>query len=111
MRRAKTPLKASRVIGTAAGNTSPWTSISCPDCGLVLRVIDDAAGFKCAYDMRDWRRFCARVDLGDAAWCLIQRDGTYPMSTAMNGGSCHRNALRQLGDVAFAGYQKWIKPR
>jgi hypothetical protein len=50
-----------------------------------LRVTDDALGFKFVYDMRDWRRICTRVHLGDAAWCLIQRDGTQPLSHAMEG--------------------------
>src|SRR5215475_12618428 len=61
-------------------------TITCPDCGLVLRVTDGARGFKCAYDMRAWRRVCTRVDLGDAAWCLVQRDGTHPLRLAMDGG-------------------------
>ena len=29
--------------------------INCPDCGLALRVADDAAAFKFVYDMRDWQ--------------------------------------------------------
>jgi hypothetical protein len=43
-----------------------------------LRVTDDTAAFKFAYDMKDWRRVCMREHLGDAAWCLVQRDGTHP---------------------------------
>jgi hypothetical protein len=53
-------------------------AITCPDCGLELRVSYDALGFKFDYDMRDWRRSCMRAHLGDAAWCLIQRDNTQP---------------------------------
>ena len=60
--------------------------IVCPDCGLILRATDQARGFKFVYDMSDWRRICARVHLGDAAWCLIQRDGTYKLPLAMDGG-------------------------
>jgi len=59
-------------------------AITCPDCGLVLRVTDDAPGFRCAYDRRVWQRVCARVHLGDAAWCLVQRDGTLPLPSAMD---------------------------
>jgi hypothetical protein len=44
---------------------------TCPDCGLELRLTDDARGFKIVYDLRDWRRICTRAHLGDAAWCLI----------------------------------------
>jgi hypothetical protein len=29
--------------------------------------------------MKDWRRICLQPHLGDAAWCLIQRDGTHPL--------------------------------
>ena len=56
---------------------------TCPDCGLVLQVTADAQGFNYVYDMRDWRRICTRVHLGDAALCLIQRDGTQPLPPAM----------------------------
>jgi hypothetical protein len=57
-------------------------TITCPDCGLVLRVADDSCGFKFVYDMKDWQRICTRVHLGDAAWCLVHRDGTYPLLPA-----------------------------
>lgn len=60
-------------------NQMPTKTITCPDCGLVLHVNDDTApGFKFVYDMRDWQRRCKRLHLGDAAWCLVQRDGTSP---------------------------------
>ena len=51
-------------------------TITCPDCGLLLHVTDDTADFKFAYDMKEWRGICMRVHLGDAAWCLVLRDGT-----------------------------------
>jgi hypothetical protein len=47
-------------------------TITCPDCGLVLRL----AGSQLIYDFAEWQRRCKRVDLEGAAWCLIQRDGT-----------------------------------
>jgi hypothetical protein len=60
-------------------NRMPTKTIACPDCGLVLHVSDDnAPGFKFVYDERDWRRRCMRLHLGDAAWCLVQRDGASP---------------------------------
>jgi hypothetical protein len=59
---------------------------TCPDCGLVLHVTNDALGSNFVYDMRDWRRICTRVHLGDAALCLIQRRGTQSLPTAMAGG-------------------------
>jgi len=43
-------------------------TITCPDCGLVLRAIGGTTGFKCVYDIKVWRRACTRVYLGDAAW-------------------------------------------
>ena len=56
----------------------PTKTITCPDCGLALHVSDDAAGFRFVYDVSDWQRRCKRLHLGDAAWCLVQRDGTSP---------------------------------
>jgi hypothetical protein len=61
-------------------------TMTCPDCGLMLCVTTDAPRFKIVYDIRDWRRTCKRVHLGDAAWCLVQRDGTYALPPAKNGG-------------------------
>jgi len=61
----------------------PFQTIRCPDCGLVLRVTDDTAVFKFSYNIKDWRRICTRVHLGDATWCLVQRDGTHPPVPAM----------------------------
>src|SRR5262245_5456996 len=58
---------------------------TCPDCGLTLRVIDGSSGFKIDYDRTAWRRVCTRVHLDDAAWCLVQRDGTHPLPPAVNG--------------------------
>jgi hypothetical protein len=69
-------------------NKPSTQAITCPDCGLVLRVADDALGFRFVYDMRDWRLICTRVHLGHAAWCLVQRDGTHPLPSAIN--SCER---------------------
>jgi hypothetical protein len=66
------------------GQAKPFQTIRCPDCGLELRLTDDARRLKIFYDMRAWRRTCTRVHLGDAAWCLIERDGTHPLPPAMN---------------------------
>src|SRR5262249_6323028 len=61
-------------------------TMTCPDCGLALRAIGGSPGFKIVYDKIAWRRVCTRVHLGDPAWCLIQRDGTHPPHSAMDGG-------------------------
>jgi hypothetical protein len=45
---------------------TPVQTATCADCGLVLQVTADAQGFNFVYDMRDWRRICTRVHLGDA---------------------------------------------
>jgi hypothetical protein len=66
----------------ARSRKPPTQTITCPDCGLVLRSSDHARVFKIVYDEREWRRICGRVYLGNAAWCLIQRDGTYKLSLA-----------------------------
>src|SRR5689334_12581907 len=68
-------------------------TITCPDCGLVLSAVDDRSCFKCVYDRRVWRQICTRAHLGDAAWCLVQRDGTHPLPPATDGGECGRNIL------------------
>jgi len=73
--------------------------MTCPDFGLVLRVIDGSPGFKFVYDMRAWRRVCRRVHLGDAAWCLVQRDGTHAQRLAMNGGEHGRH----IADLVIIG--------
>jgi putative molybdopterin biosynthesis protein len=73
--------------------------IKCPDCGLVLRAIDDTIGFKCVYDIDVWRRICTRVDLGGAAWCLVQRDGTHTRPPVMDRGDRRRN----IADLVMIG--------
>jgi hypothetical protein len=55
-------------------------TITCPDCGLVLRVVRDPSGSKLVYDVNDWQRRCKRLHLDDPSWCLIRRDGTTPAS-------------------------------
>jgi hypothetical protein len=47
-------------------------TITCPDCGLVLKV----EHLRLVYDVDEWRRRCIRTDLDNPAWCLIQRNGT-----------------------------------
>ena len=58
--------------------TVPAKTITCPDCGLVLRVSRNDAGSTLIYDVGDWQRRCKRLDLDDPAWCLVRRDGTHP---------------------------------
>ena len=48
------------------------TEITCPECGLVLRVRDDGAVILFNYAMSEWQRRCERRDLGDPIWCLLQ---------------------------------------
>jgi hypothetical protein len=56
----------------------PTKTITCPDCGLVLRVSRNDAGSALIYDVSDWQRRSKRVDLDSPAWCLVRRDGTHP---------------------------------
>lgn len=62
-------------------------NITCRDCGLVLRLSDDGAGFKCVYDLIEWKNLCKRRHLGDAAWCLVQRDGWAEFESIDDGSS------------------------
>ena len=50
--------------------------ITCPDCGLALRVDPTASGTTFAFDMNEWQPRCKMPELGAPAWCLIRRDGT-----------------------------------
>src|SRR5215467_2734769 len=72
---------------------SSTQTMTCPDCGLVLRVVNGSPGFKIVYDRRAWRRVCTRVNLDDAAWCLVQRDGTHPLPAIMDGGDRDRHSV------------------
>jgi hypothetical protein len=54
------------------------TEITCPECGLVLRVRDDGGVIIFNYAVSEWQRRCHRRDLGDPIWCLLQRDRTSP---------------------------------
>jgi len=64
-----------------------------------LRSINGTIGFKCVYDINVWRRICTRVDLGHAAWCLVQRDGTHPLPPAINCGDRSCN----IADLVIVG--------
>ena len=52
--------------------------ITCPDCGLVLRVRDDGVVIIFNYAVSEWQRRCNRRNLGDPVWCLLERDRTNP---------------------------------
>ena len=60
----------------------PIKTITCPDCGLVLRVARDATKSTLLYEVGDWQSRCQRRDLDDPAWCLIRREGTSPKKQA-----------------------------
>ena len=40
----------------------PVKTITCPDCGLVLRLTRDKTGSKLIYDVNDWQRRCKRLE-------------------------------------------------
>jgi len=56
-------------------------SITCPDCGLVVRVTCGASRSRLIYDIKEWKRRCKRGDVDQPAWCFVQRDGTSPTKT------------------------------
>jgi hypothetical protein len=53
-------------------------TVTCPDCGLALRVCRNDTGSNLIYDVSDWQRRCKRLDLDSPGWCLVRRDGTHP---------------------------------
>jgi hypothetical protein len=66
-----TPPREDTIVAT------PAKTITCPNCGLVLRVTRDTSGPQLLYDFKDWAQRCKRPDLEDPAWCLV-RHGTKP---------------------------------
>jgi hypothetical protein len=53
----------------------PHRTITCPDCGLILRIAREVSGSKLIYDVNEWRLRCIRPQLEGPAWCLVRRDG------------------------------------
>ena len=49
-------------------------TISCPDCGLDVRVLPDVTESPLVYDINDWQRRCRRLNLGSPALCLVWRE-------------------------------------
>src|SRR6516164_10173356 len=47
-------------------------SITCPDCGLVVRVTCGASRSRLIYDIKEWKRRCKRGDVDQPAWCFVQ---------------------------------------
>ena len=53
---------------------TPAKTITCPDCGLVLRVTRSRDGTKLIYDVKDWKLRYDQPGRGDPTW----RHGTKP---------------------------------
>ena len=60
-------------MGTQSG------TITCPDCGLVLREARDANSSTFTYDAGDWRRCCKRPNLDSPLWCLVHNHISSPL--------------------------------
>jgi len=56
----------------------PAETITCPDCGLVVRVLPDVTSTKVAYDINDWQRRCTRLYLESPTRCLLLRERIVP---------------------------------
>ncbi len=89
----------------------PAKTITCPDCGLVLRVARDDTGSTLLYDVRDWQRRCKRVDLDNPTWCLPRCAGTDLLARPQNaiansyhrrGSSPHFHKSLEARPAAFA---------
>jgi hypothetical protein len=63
------PYPASEEISLAV----PPKTITCPNCGLILRVTQRARGSTTLmYDVNDWQRRCWHTGLGSPVMCLVQ---------------------------------------
>ena len=69
---------ARAVFATREGEYMPPQTITCANCGLVVRLDRNDAGSALIYSVSDWQRRCKRPHLDNPAWCLIRRDGTHP---------------------------------
>jgi hypothetical protein len=49
--------------------------LTCPRCGLVMRVLPDPEGTRLIYDASEWQRRCELRELGGPALCLVRRGG------------------------------------
>jgi hypothetical protein len=47
-------------------------TITCPHCGLILKVETCAEEFTVSYDGEEWRQRCKHLDLGSPGLCLAQ---------------------------------------
>src|SRR5262245_60350737 len=64
-------------------------TITCPNCGLVLRVTQRARGSTTLiYDINDWQRRCWRTDLGSPVLCLVQDAPHKPAGTLSTNSNC-----------------------
>jgi hypothetical protein len=75
----------------------PPKTITCPDCGLVLRLTRNEAGSALINNLNEWQAHCKRPHRDDPAWCLIRRDGSHPRNS---GSTVQRRARRTLWLVA-----------
>jgi hypothetical protein len=48
-------------------------TISCPHCGLSMRLEDGPGGQTLVYDRDDWKRVCKFPGSPSPAWCLAER--------------------------------------
>jgi hypothetical protein len=55
----------------------PPKTITCPDCGLVVRLTRNDMGSTLIYNVNDWQVRCKRLHRDDPAWCLVRRDSAH----------------------------------
>lgn len=58
--------------GTGRPPTQQATILTCPHCGLSLKIEHHAGGPILVYDRNEWNRRCRQPDLNSPAYCLSE---------------------------------------
>ena len=74
-----------RCVSAGECDGMPSNRVACPDCGIVVTMSTGNEPITTiTYDINDWRKRCKRIDFESPVWCLIARDGTFPMRKTKN---------------------------
>jgi len=74
-----------RCVSAGECDGMPSNRVACSDCGIVVTMSTGNEPITTiTYDINDWRKRCKRIDFESPVWCLIARDGTFPMRKTKN---------------------------